>query len=473
MKFSRFFILLIAFFCLKNSVFAQKNTDSPDAMPPPSMSVTLLAADTIVLPFPTTESQYEGLRLQMSDLRAIKRLKKTIKFKSTLVNTGRLPVNLGKNRKPADALPLILLDTVALAENGLKDYQDQIRYAILQLPIKLGEGKTIQELNIEILIVANKNLVIAENKIEKPNKKLEKTTDKPVEKKKETFSDESAMFEISTPKASDVVKNSDNPKFFGHATSPVDTILPTGFTSFEEAEREVLRLDSLENAKIVAAERDKKNRDTKNLLKPSAPDKIDKTMPKEEKTATKEVKKIEKTAPPQYPILKETKKEEKVAEKLPAKTESVKGDTVPSSGFVEEKVDLSTGCVDLTIDGVRILESNEKTIKVEFNLFNNGNKAVNIYGETRKLEDNVAVRFYASGTQRLTRGSLIVDGIFINDGLKDTKGMLEPKKGIKLTYKISAEKFTRFNKVMILQIDGFDVVRECDETNNVNYVFVK
>jgi hypothetical protein len=446
-------------------------------MPPPSMSVTLSAADTAVLPFPTAASQYEGLRLQMSDVRGMKRLKKTIKFKSTLVNTGRLPVNLGKNRKPADALPLILLDTAALAENGLQDYQDQIRYAILQLPIKLGEGKTIQELNIEIFIITNKNIVTSEKKIEKPNKKSEK----PTEKKTEPFTDESPTIEISTPKASDVVKNGENPKFFGHATSPVDTILPTGFTSFEDAEREILRLDSLENAKIANAERDKKNRDTKNLLKPVAPEKIDKTIPKEEKTAKKEVKPTEKIAPPQYPNPKETKKEEKIVEKQPekvaekqlVKTEPIKRDTAPSSGFIEEKIDLSTGCADLTIDGVRVLESNEKIIKVEFNLFNNGNKAANIYGETRKLEDNVAVRFYASGTQRLTRGSLIVDGIFISEGLKDTKGMLEPKKGVKLTYKVSAEKFTRFSKVMILQVDGFDVVRECDETNNVNYVFIK
>ena len=86
----------------------------------------------------------------------------------------------------------------------------------------------------------------------------------------------------------------------------------------------------------------------------------------------------------------------------------------------------------------------------------------------QKVAQNVAVHFYYSGTPRLTRGAILADGIYLTEGLKETKGMLAPNAVYKNKFKLSLEKKNRFYGVIILQLDVFDVLRhECDETNNI------
>jgi hypothetical protein len=150
-----------------------------------------------------------------------------------------------------------------------------------------------------------------------------------------------------------------------------------------------------------------------------------------------------------------------------AKQTMVKDTLVPTIGIVDSA---KTLCPDLVIDGVRVAKLTEKYIWVEFNVFNKGTGAATIYGNGLKKEQYLAVHFYFSGTPRLSRGSVFADGIFITEGLKETKGILAANTGVKQTIKISLEKLTRFNKVLLLQIDGFNTTEECDETNNGNYI---
>lgn len=140
--------------------------------------------------------------------------------------------------------------------------------------------------------------------------------------------------------------------------------------------------------------------------------------------------------------------------------------------IVENTVETSfyqdSTCIDLTFDSVSIVQITDKYVEIEYSIINKGNKAAPIFGEKRSTSDNVAVHFYYSGTPRLTRGAILADGIYLTEGLKETKGMLEPNAVYKNRFKLSLEKKNRFYGVIILQLDVFDVLRhECDETNNI------
>ena len=123
------------------------------------------------------------------------------------------------------------------------------------------------------------------------------------------------------------------------------------------------------------------------------------------------------------------------------------------------------------IDSVQIIKFDEKYIWLEITILNKGTKAAPIFGSKKTINDNVAIQFYFSGTPRLSRGSVLGDGIYLTDGLKETKGMLMPNIPYKHKAKVSLEKKIRFYKVLLLQIDAFNVIeQECDETNNVKAV---
>ena len=148
--------------------------------------------------------------------------------------------------------------------------------------------------------------------------------------------------------------------------------------------------------------------------------------------------------------------------------ETPKSDLLVVENLVETPFYQDSTCVDLTFDSVSIVQITEKYIEIEYSIINKGNAPASIFGEKRSNSDNVAVHFYYSGTPRLTRGAILADGIYLTEGLRETKGMLMPNGVYKNTFKLSLEKKNRFYGVIILQLDVFDVLRhECDETNNI------
>jgi hypothetical protein len=118
-----------------------------------------------------------------------------------------------------------------------------------------------------------------------------------------------------------------------------------------------------------------------------------------------------------------------------------------------------------------VIKYDESYIWLEITVLNKGTIPAPIFGSKKSIDDNVAIQFYFSGTPRLTRGSILGDGIFLSEGLKETKGMLAPNTPYKHLAKVSLEKKIRFYKVLLMQIDAFNIIdSECDETNNVKAI---
>jgi hypothetical protein len=132
---------------------------------------------------------------------------------------------------------------------------------------------------------------------------------------------------------------------------------------------------------------------------------------------------------------------------------------------------LVDSCIDLTFDTVKVIKMTDKYIEIEFSIVNKGTFAAPIFGRKSSKEDNVAVHFYFSGTNRMTRGAIFVDGIYLTQGLKETKGWLTPNEVYTERIKLSLKKRISFYGVILLQLDAFDVLsQECDETNNVKAI---
>jgi hypothetical protein len=128
-------------------------------------------------------------------------------------------------------------------------------------------------------------------------------------------------------------------------------------------------------------------------------------------------------------------------------------------------------CIDLVFDTVQVIRIEEKFIELEFKISNKGTMPAPIFGKSRSKQDNVAIHFYFSGANRMTRGAMLVDGIYLTKGLKETKGWLAPNAVYTERIKLSLKKRIPLYGVILLQLDAFDVLRqECDETNNVRAI---
>ncbi|MBL7815522.1 MAG: hypothetical protein JNL70_10940 [Saprospiraceae bacterium] len=156
-----------------------------------------------------------------------------------------------------------------------------------------------------------------------------------------------------------------------------------------------------------------------------------------------------------------------VAETALVGSDTVKNDNLAESATSDWTIQDST-CVDLQFDSVSVVKMTEKYVEIEYSIINKGTAPAPIFGTKRSNMDNVAIHFYFSGTPRLTRGSILAEGIYLTEGLRSTKGLLAPNAVYKGVFRLPLEKKNRFYGVIILQLDALDVMRhECDETNNI------
>lgn len=124
-------------------------------------------------------------------------------------------------------------------------------------------------------------------------------------------------------------------------------------------------------------------------------------------------------------------------------------------------------CGDLRIDTFFVLKRSKKTVELGFKITNCGKGPAALFGETDETEDNVAIRAFASGTPKLSRGDLVLGGAFIEGGMEDKNGVLMPNESFSGSFKVETKKKTRYMPYFILSVDIYQGLWECDETNNV------
>ncbi len=127
-------------------------------------------------------------------------------------------------------------------------------------------------------------------------------------------------------------------------------------------------------------------------------------------------------------------------------------------------------CPDLAIDSIRIIKVSKNSVTLEYTITNHGKGPANMMGHKKALEDNVAIKAHMGSSGKLNRGAISLGGSFIKNLPKEKNGLLEVNESLTGTIKLALHKMTRFTPVIILELDTYQSVRECNERNNRNHI---
>lgn len=147
----------------------------------------------------------------------------------------------------------------------------------------------------------------------------------------------------------------------------------------------------------------------------------------------------------------------------------------PDSLLSPAPAEASSGkaCPDLAFDTAYIIEYTEKTMTLRFVIRNVGNTTARLLGDAGKTEQNLAVNAYFNSSPKLTRGAIFADGIFIQKGRETLDGILLPGQALQGEIKIGLANRTRFTPNVVLELDPFQKVKDCDRANNTRAVMVE
>lgn len=131
-----------------------------------------------------------------------------------------------------------------------------------------------------------------------------------------------------------------------------------------------------------------------------------------------------------------------------------------------------SACADIVIDSIQVVKNQkDKWLTVQYTITNQGTKSADLYGKAGDDADNLAIKVFMASSENLTRGSIPIGGSFIKNGIDD--GILLPNQSHTGTFKIDIRKKTSFTPFLIFSADHFNVMVECDKTNNKNHLFVE
>lgn len=159
-------------------------------------------------------------------------------------------------------------------------------------------------------------------------------------------------------------------------------------------------------------------------------------------------------------VLSQNSKKNKVKVTQPAEVEESTQNTEIHSDLGEEL------CSDLIIDSIWVMKNSKKYVVLGFSVKNQGLGKADFYATGVANESHLALNVHFSGTKTVTRGSVPVTGIFMGYGLHDTKGYLEQGKQWVSKIKIPISGKSQYQPYIILTVDTFQKVQECNEVNN-------
>lgn len=172
--------------------------------------------------------------------------------------------------------------------------------------------------------------------------------------------------------------------------------------------------------------------------------------------------------PPATPIVKTTPtpsdEEVKIEEEIVETTNT----EIPDESLY---LDPAT-CPDLQIESIRVAKQKKNYVIIEYTIKNNGKGPANIEGPSKSQDDNIAVKAFMTSSSKLNKGALVLGGDVVENRSKNA-GPLLPGETHTTKIRLDTNTMTRFTPVIILELDTFGQVRECDETNNKNHIKVR
>ncbi len=160
----------------------------------------------------------------------------------------------------------------------------------------------------------------------------------------------------------------------------------------------------------------------------------------------------------------------KAAEPIPDSPE-----VVLASGKKESEVSVEaaspkwdpTACPDIFLSDLKVLKKSKYSLTLAYTITNHGEGPANLLGDDALEGDNVAIRANLSSVNKTTRGSIIIGGEYVSaKEVSEYKNLLPPKQSYTGKMKLDISKMTRFTSYVVLELDIYNRILECDETNN-------
>ena len=129
-------------------------------------------------------------------------------------------------------------------------------------------------------------------------------------------------------------------------------------------------------------------------------------------------------------------------------------------------------CPDLRIESIKVVKQKKNFVIIEYTIKNTGKGPANIEGTSKSTDDNIAVKAFMTSSSKLNKGALVLGGDVVENRSK-TPAPLLPGESHTSKIRLDINTMTKFTPVIILELDTFGQVRECDETNNKNHVKVR
>jgi hypothetical protein len=148
---------------------------------------------------------------------------------------------------------------------------------------------------------------------------------------------------------------------------------------------------------------------------------------------------------------------------------SLPGPPEDPGGQTEEYQAAYSVCSDLVIENLKVLKKTKKKISLSYEIKNCGEDKAKIFDP--ESDNNLAVKAYISGTPAISRGTTVLGGAYL-DKNQNMSDVLDAGKSIKGTLEFRIEEVSRYTPVLVLEVDVFNLVSECDEGNNTKFVML-
>ena len=153
-------------------------------------------------------------------------------------------------------------------------------------------------------------------------------------------------------------------------------------------------------------------------------------------------------------------------EMLTAKTVPLEDDFENSLQAAEIRQYDENACSDLVFESIQVIKKTKKKVTLQYTIVNQGAGPAKLINNRKDAKSNMALQAYMSSMDRVTKSSLTIDGDFVNKGLSDSNGRLFPGERYTGTIKLNIQKMTKFTPYLILELDPYLAVYECDKKNN-------
>ena len=124
-------------------------------------------------------------------------------------------------------------------------------------------------------------------------------------------------------------------------------------------------------------------------------------------------------------------------------------------------------CFDLVLKDVAIIRQDKKEVEIRYTIVNEGQGTADLTGRSAaSYEDNLAVKVYLSGVPKLSRGAMLLGGLWLDSEMEPVRGKLKPGQSLTGELTMDIRKKTRYLNNLILGLDAQLLIDECDRTNN-------